>query len=124
MKLFAYAALLVLLLVITPQAVSAQSAPPPLPVIKTVSPVTASVGTVVTGNGESLNSRLVDVYLTDGKKDYRLTIVEKTENAVKFKIPSTVPAGRFRLMISTPDVPPVLVEQPAVLTIVTIPTGA
>ena len=122
MKFFTYAAILVLLLFVTPQAISAQPAGQPIPVIKTVSPTTAWVGQVVTGRGDSLNTRLVDVYLTDGKKDFRLTIVNKSEKTVEFRIPATVPNGRFRLMISTPDSPPVLVEQPAVLDIVTIPS--
>ena len=94
------------------------------PAIKAVTPEVAQIGQVVTGVGDALKSRVTAVYLTDGKKDFKAVMVEQTETILKFKIPAGIPLGRYRLMVTTPDNPPLEVEQPAVLTVLPgPPTG-
>ena len=111
-------------LIVAPQAMSAQPADKATPMIKTVTPEVAQIGQVVTGEGVALKSRVTDVYLTNGMKDFKVVLVEQTENMLKFKVPNGIPPGRYRLMVATPDNPPYEVEQPAVLTVLPgPPTG-
>src|SRR5258708_3873423 len=78
-----------------------------------VEPETAKAGDTLTANGENLNKpNLVDLFLTDGTKDYKVVISEQSGTAVKFKVPANVPAGRFALMVLTGGKEPKLMEQP------------
>jgi hypothetical protein len=96
---------------------------PPLPVMKAINPTVATVGQLVTITGDNLGKRLAAVYLTDGKNDFKLTLLEKSETTLKVKIPAGTPQGHFRLMALTSDDPGLFVEQPPCLDVVAIPTG-
>jgi hypothetical protein len=96
---------------------------PPLPVMQAVDPTTTTVGQVVTITGANLGKRLAAVYLTDGKNDFKLTLLEKSETTLKVKIPVGTPHGHFRLMALTSDDPGLFVEQPPCLDVIGIPTG-
>lgn len=96
--------------------------PPVLPAqisrILTVEPDTAKAGDILTATGEAINKNNVDeMYLTDGAKDFKTSIVEQTDTSIKFKVPTTIKAGRYALMIRTRGNEPKLLEQPVKVTI-------
>ena len=98
-------------------------ASPPLPVMKTVTPELAKVGQSVTITGKNLGKRVAAIYLTDGKQDWQLTLVEQTETKIVAKIPGGIPNRQLRLMARTPDNPSVLVEQPLLIEVILVPAG-
>ena len=110
MKLFLILALALGALVLYAQDTS--------PRVSGVEPGTAKAGDILTATGENLDKgNLVDVFLTDGSKDYKGTITEQNGTSVKFKVPANVPAGRFALMVLTGGKDPKLMEQPVKVTI-------
>ena len=77
---------------------------------------TAKVGDTVSVSGEGLDKSMVDtLFLTDGKNDIKVDILEQSDTAIKFKIPPKTPAGRWALMIHTKK--DQLIEQPVKLTV-------
>lgn len=93
----------------------AQSA---MPKMTTVEPAEAKAGDQCAVTGEHLEKTNVkEIYLTDGKEDLKLDIVEQAATSIKFKIPATAKAGRFSLMLMTADKSPKLIEQPVKLTV-------
>jgi hypothetical protein len=92
--------------------------PLPTPVMRTVNPETVKVGAVATVSGEYLDkSRVAEVYLTDGKVDVKVEIVEQASGALKFRVPEKTVAGRYNLMVLLADEVPKLIEEPARLTV-------
>ena len=88
-----------------------------MPRMSTVEPDSGKAGDVVTVGGENLQKDTVaKVYLTDGKNDTEVQIVEQAATAIKFKIPAKV-NGRLALMILTAGKDPKLMEQPVKLQI-------
>jgi hypothetical protein len=85
-----------------------------MPRMSTVEPGNGKSGDVITVAGENLQKDAVaKVYLTDGKNDAEVQIVEQSATAIKFKIPAKVPAGgRLALMVLTAGKDPKLMEQP------------
>jgi hypothetical protein len=85
-----------------------------MPRMSTVEPGNGKSGDVITVAGENLQKDSVaKVYLTDGKNDAEVQIMEQTPTAIKFKIPAKVPAGgRLALMVLTAGKDPKLMEQP------------
>lgn len=106
--------LLVSLALVTATLLVAQSAR-----ISTVEPQSAKAGDVCTAAGENLDKEHVkELYLTDGKNDFKVEIVEQTAAALKFKVPATAAAkGRLALMITTAGKAPQMIEQPVKVTI-------
>jgi hypothetical protein len=97
------------LLAATTLIVCAQQA---MPRMSTVEPGNGKAGDVVTVAGENLQKDAVaKVYLTDGKTDTEVQIVEQNATAIKFKIPAKV-TGRLALMVLTAGKDPKLMEQP------------
>jgi hypothetical protein len=97
-------------------SVSAQS----FPRMTKAEPSYAMAGELVSVTGENLAKKDVSkVYLTDGKDDIELALTEQTGTEVKFKVPGSVTAKRFTLMILTPGPEPRLIEQPCKLTVET-----
>lgn len=93
-------------------SLSAQSAR-----INTVDPLTAKAGDSITATGENLDKAYVkDLYLTDGKNDIKVDLIEQTATTLKFKVP-TAAKGRFALMITTAGKNPQMIEQPVKLTV-------
>ena len=83
-----------------------------MPRMATVEPGNGKTGDVITVNGENLQKEAVaKVYLTDGKHDTEVQVVEQTATAIKFKIPKVSP-GRLALMVLTAGKEPKLMEQP------------
>ena len=88
------------------------------PKVSTVAPENAKPGAVVTVNGESLAKPNVEkIYLTDGKNDTIMPIVEQADKAIKCKIPDSIEPGRFSLMLLSGGIAPRLIEQPVKMTI-------
>ena len=84
-----------------------------MPQMQTVEPNTAKNGDVVTVTGENLGSGIVAaLFLTDGKADTRVEMVEQTDTAIKFKIPVAMKNGRFALMVLTKGKDAKLIEEP------------
>lgn len=72
----------------------------------------------MTVSGENLDKKNVaEIYLTDGKEDVKLPVVEQTAATIKFKLPANVKAGRFSLMLLTAGADPKLIEQPVKVTV-------
>lgn len=83
-----------------------------MPRMSTVEPGSGKAGDVVTVAGENLQKDAVaKVYLTDGKNDTEVQIVEQNATAIKFKIPAKV-TGRLALMVLTAGKDAKLMEQP------------
>jgi hypothetical protein len=81
------------------------------PRLTTVEPDNGKVGDVATAKGENLDKDLVaELFLTDGKNDVKVDITERTNDAIKFKVPQ-IKAGRYRLMTASKTS---MIEQPVV----------
>ncbi len=83
------------------------------PRMTTVNPTKAKIGEVLTVEGENLEkSNVAELFLTDGKNDYKMDIVEQTPKTIRFKVADKCKPGHFALMILTPGKEPKLIEQP------------
>jgi IPT/TIG domain len=90
----------------------------PTPLMRTVTPDTAKIGDQITVVGEYLDkARVSEIYLTDGKNEIKMTIVEQSETTVKVKVPDNVKPGRMRLMVLTTGPEPQFLEQPVSISI-------
>ena len=111
MRLF----LIVPLLALAAIAVYAQQT---MPRMTNVEPENGKAGDILTVNGEHLDkSDVVELYLTDGKKDTKLQVTDQAATAIKFKIPAKCTPGRFALMVLTGGKDPKYIEQPVKVTI-------
>jgi len=90
----------------------------PTPMMRAVNPDSAKAGEIVTVSGEHLDkSRVADLFLTNGQKDVKVEIVEQTATSIKFKVPNSVAAGRYNLLVLLVDIEPKLIEEPVRLTV-------
>jgi hypothetical protein len=86
--------------------------------ISGVEPDSGKIGDVVGAAGEAMDKSKVDeLYLTDGKNDFKVEIVEQTDTLIKFKVPAKIKAGRYNLMLKTKGADPKLLEQPVKFTV-------
>ena len=84
----------------------------PMPRMVSVEPMNGKVGDVLVVTGENLQKAVVaKVYLTDGKNDLQVEVLEQTETTIKFKIPAKA-TGRLALMVLTTGKDASLIEQP------------
>lgn len=89
-----------------------------VPQMKSVEPDTAKPGDVLTVTGENLDKASVaEVYLTDGKKDFKAEITAQDAGTLKLKVPAATKPGRLALMVLTKGKVPQLIEQPVKVTI-------
>ena len=87
-----------------------------MPRMNSVEPSNVKAGAEVTVNGENLDKNTVtEIYITDGKNDIRLEIMEQSAAAIKFRVPSATKTGKFNLMLLTSGAEPKLIEQPVKL---------
>jgi hypothetical protein len=94
------------------------SAQQTMPRMTSVEPDTGKAGDIMTVNGEHLGKgEVMELYLTDGKKDTKVQVTEQEATAIKFKVPDKAIAGRFALMVLTGGKEPKLIEQPVKVTI-------
>ncbi len=90
--------------------------PPPTPVMKAVQPTDVKAGGTVEVDGEYLGKKHIsEVYLTAGGKDLKVSIVTQDDKKMKLKVPASVPAGRYFLMVLTNRPIPNFIEQPVSL---------
>jgi hypothetical protein len=88
------------------------------PRMKSVEPASGKVGDDLTVSGENLDAKFVkEVYLTDGKTDFKMEVKEQTAEAIKAKVPDKVKPGRYSLMVLTAEKTPKLIEQPVKFTV-------
>ena len=89
-----------------------------VPSMKSVDPMTAKVGEELTVSGENLDkANVAEVYLTDGKNDYKATITQQAAETIKLKVPANTKPGRLALMILTRGKDQKYIEQPVKVTI-------
>ena len=80
--------------------------------VREVAPADARAGAVLIAYGDNLNAtRIKEVWLTDGKTDYKVEILEQDNNSIRFLVPATVPAGRWRIAVTSDE--DMILEQPA-----------
>ena len=113
-RLLSVLLLLPLLLLLAPlSGLSAEGDPPPTPVMRSVDPTTAKADDTITVSGENLGKlHVAAVYLTSGKVDLKLQIVEQADTTIKAKVPAKITAGKYNLMVLTARKVPNLIEQP------------
>ncbi len=88
------------------------------PRMTSVEPGNGKVGSELTITGENLIKTVVaKVYLTDGKNDTEVQIVDQAATTLKFRIPKEAKPGRFSLMILTGGKEPKYIEQPVKVTV-------
>lgn len=91
---------------------------PQTPYIQTVNPEDAKPGSLITADGTCLGKNLVsEIYLTLGSKDVKLEITSQNAGQIVAKLPATLEAGRYRLMLLTTGVAPRFIEQPVRLNV-------
>ena len=84
--------------------------------ITTVDPLSAKAGDTVSAKGEGIDKAAVDtLYLTDGTNDFKCEMIEQTATGIRFKVPASMKAGRWALMVHTTKNQ--LIEQPVKLTV-------
>jgi hypothetical protein len=104
---------LIALLLISAAALAAFQA---LPKCTAVDPETAKSGDMVTITCENADKASVaGVYLTDGKDDTKLTVMERAADKIKFQVPAMKP-GRYHIAFLTANKSS-MVEQPVVLNV-------
>ena len=78
-----------------------------------VSPSGGHIGDEITANGQNLDSGTVTkLFLTNGRKDYLVSIKEQTADSIRFAIPKRLKPGYYNLMMQTGGASPALLEQP------------
>ena len=79
-------------------------------------PQNGKPGDVIAITGENLQKDVVaKVYLTDGKNDLLVEVLDQSATGIKFKIPEKAAAGRLALMVLTAGKDSKLIEQPVKL---------
>ena len=100
------------LLLLVPGVMPAQG----LPKCTAVDPDTAKSGDTVNITCENADKASVsDLYLTDGKDDTKIKIMERSTDKIKFQVP-TIKPGRYHIAFLTANKAS-MVEQPVVLTV-------
>jgi hypothetical protein len=94
---------------------AAQSA---MPMMRTVDPMTAKAGDVLTVTGENLEqAKVAEVYLTDGEHDYKAKITEQSTDTLKLIVPTSAKPGRLALLVIPRGKNPQPIEEPVKVTI-------
>ena len=89
-----------------------------MPRMTGVDPGNGKVGDEITIAGENLGkANVAKIYLTDGKNDLALEVIEQTPTTIKFRIPAKMTVGRFALELLTTGKEPKLIEQPVKFTV-------
>ena len=80
--------------------------------IREVNPPAGKIGDTFIAKGTDLNASSVkELWLTNGKEDFKVVILQQSDSVIRFKVPETVPAGKLRLVVL--DEFGMLLEQPA-----------
>jgi hypothetical protein len=99
-------------LILLPAALSAQT----YPRCTAVEPDTAKTGDTVNITCVNVDKTTVaDLYLTDGKDDTKMAVMERSEDKIKVQVPRMKP-GRYHIAILTANKAS-MIEQPVALTV-------
>jgi hypothetical protein len=94
-----------------------------MPRMASVDPDNGKAGDIIVVTGENLQKDAVaKLFLTDGKNDTPVEIVEQTATTIKFKIPAKLADGRLALMVLTVGKDAKYIEQPVKVSIGPPPT--
>ena len=89
-----------------------------IPRLNSVEPANGKVGDLLTITGSNLGKEAIAVlYLTNGKDDTKTDMTEQAAESIKFKIPASMKAGRYSLMVLTRGENARLIEQPVKVTV-------
>jgi hypothetical protein len=89
-----------------------------VPMMSAVMPETVRAGEEVVVTGSYLDkTRVSEVYLTDGKNDFKLQILEQGQESVKLRIPASMKPGRYQFMVLTPGTDGMFIEEPVKLNV-------
>jgi len=89
-----------------------------MPWISAVEPASGKVGDVLAIQGVNLGQdNVATLYLTDGKTDLKVLMIEQTATSIRFRIPPEAKPGRFGLMVLTKGNVPKLIEEPVKITV-------
>jgi hypothetical protein len=76
-------------------------------------------GDVVGVTGQNLGkANIAELYLTNGRDDFKVEITEQGVTLLKFKVGNDIRFGRYNLMVLTAGEQPMFIEQPVKLNIV------
>jgi len=90
-----------------------------VPMMRSMDKDEAMRGDLVAVSGENLGkANIAELYLTNGKDDFKVDITEQTAAMLKFKVGKDIRFGRYSLMILTSSEQPMFIEQPVKLNIV------
>jgi hypothetical protein len=107
-----------LLLSLVLPVVAAPRDPIPTPIMRSVEPRTAKAGDEVTVTGDNLGKDIVlEVYLTDRTNKVKVTVLDQNSTTVKFTVPANIKPAKYWLMVLANFPEPLLIEQPAPITI-------
>ena len=96
-----------------------------LPTISSVEPASGKVGDLLSIQGANLGQDTVaELYLTDGKTDLKVHMIEQTSTSIRFRIPPEARPGRFALMVLTKGKDPKLIELPVKIVVEPETTGS
>lgn len=98
-------------------AVDPKAEPMPTPLMRTVDPYTAKVGTEVSVAGDNLGKNLVaEVYLMVDNKNTKVELTSQTDKEIKFKVPKVKP-GSYKIVVLLKSADPTLIEEPVRLVV-------
>jgi hypothetical protein len=82
-----------------------------------VMPPEVAVGDIVRAYGENLNvERVVEVFLTNGKADFKVEVLDQTAMMIRFRVPADAPSGKLRVVVLSNE--GFLLEQPVFVRVV------
>ena len=88
--------------------------------VREVAPAEAKVGDILAAYGDNLNvDRVRELYLTDGKSDFKVEILEQADHKIRFRLPAWVPIGRLRVVVFNEE--DMMLEQPAFVKVIPFP---
>jgi hypothetical protein len=98
-------------------AVDPKAEPMPTPLMRTVEPYTAKVGTEVLVSGDNLGKNLIaEVFLTANNKNFKVEVTSQTDKEVRFKVPSVKP-GPYKILVLLRSADPTFIEEPVRLVV-------
>jgi len=96
-----------------------------MPLMSSVEPTAGKVGDVLSIHGVNLGQdKVAQLYLTDGKTDLKVLMIEQTPTLITFRIPPEAKPGRFALMVLTKGKDRKLIEQPVKIMVEPETTGS
>jgi hypothetical protein len=76
------------------------------PQVTAVDPPSGLPGEILTMLGRDLGrAKVAEVYLTDGKRQWKAEIVHQSARDIRFRMPANVEPGILHLMLTTPGFP-------------------